>query len=175
MSTFSESSEPVGVFPANSGETASYAGGVYPSKRHENGALEPCGAKTRNGGRCGELVRAGRRCRLHGGASTGPRTVEGRRRIGDAARARYVRAALAEGWVFPTDELRAWVRRLKAAFDGSQNATARALGITWHGVRRVLVGLPVRRDESETLERRFPGAAHASVDSKSCSPTPSKS
>jgi hypothetical protein len=57
-----------------------------------------CGAKTRAGGRCQqmpernpklpELPRNGR-CRFHGGLSTGPRTLEGRRRVGDAARARY--------------------------------------------------------------------------------------
>ncbi len=40
-----------------------------------------CGAKTRNGTSCDsqELGRGGR-CRLHGGLSTGPKTIEGRRR-----------------------------------------------------------------------------------------------
>jgi len=40
-----------------------------------------CGAKTRAGTPCRRWpVRGRRRCRLHGGASTGPRTVEGRAR-----------------------------------------------------------------------------------------------
>jgi hypothetical protein len=55
-----------------------------------------CGARCRNGRRCQAPVvwedaydapRNGR-CRLHGGLSTGPRTPEGRQRIGEAARQR---------------------------------------------------------------------------------------
>jgi len=40
-----------------------------------------CGAKTRNGKPCQrkDLLR-GNKCRLHGGASTGPKTLEGKRR-----------------------------------------------------------------------------------------------
>ena len=38
-----------------------------------------CLAKTRGGSLCQKAAIAGKgRCRLHGGASTGPRTVEGR-------------------------------------------------------------------------------------------------
>jgi len=38
-----------------------------------------CGARTRSGGRCLRYPLEGkRRCKLHGGASTGPRTPEGR-------------------------------------------------------------------------------------------------
>lgn len=41
-----------------------------------------CGAKTRTGTPCEIRVVAGkRRCRLHGGLSTGPKTSEGRARI----------------------------------------------------------------------------------------------
>ena len=41
-----------------------------------------CGAKTRSGAPCAKYPIAGkRRCRLHGGASTGPRTPEGKARI----------------------------------------------------------------------------------------------
>jgi hypothetical protein len=58
-----------------------------------------CGALTRQGERCKQLPvsdasryrpapRNGR-CRFHGGLSTGPKTPEGRKRVGDAARARY--------------------------------------------------------------------------------------
>lgn len=56
-------------------------------------ALPRCGARCRDGHPCQAratrdergYVRNGR-CRLHGGLSTGPRTPEGKRRVGDAAR-----------------------------------------------------------------------------------------
>ncbi|MGI4763971.1 MAG: HGGxSTG domain-containing protein [Janthinobacterium lividum] len=35
-----------------------------------------CGARTRQGGSCGQLPMANGRCRFHGGLSTGPRTPE---------------------------------------------------------------------------------------------------
>tara|TARA_B100001057_G_C22801530_1_gene931712 strand:+ start:301 stop:588 length:288 start_codon:yes stop_codon:yes gene_type:complete len=44
-----------------------------------------CGAKTRTGSPCAKFPIAGkRRCRLHGGLSTGPRTEEGKKKIADA-------------------------------------------------------------------------------------------
>ena len=44
-----------------------------------------CGAKTRSGAPCAKYPIAGkRRCRNHGGASTGPKTAEGRARIAAA-------------------------------------------------------------------------------------------
>lgn len=50
-----------------------------------------CGAQTRIGQHCQAPAVAGRkRCRLHGGLSTGPRTQEGRRRIADANRRRAI-------------------------------------------------------------------------------------
>ena len=40
-----------------------------------------CGARTRSGGTCcAPVVRGKRRCRIHGGKSTGPRTPEGQER-----------------------------------------------------------------------------------------------
>lgn len=49
-----------------------------------------CGAKTRNSRLCQAPVIPGkRRCRLHGGASTGPRTSQGRERIAEAQRRRW--------------------------------------------------------------------------------------
>ena len=43
---------------------------------------QPCGAKTRSGRACkNHPVRGKKRCRMHGGASTGPRTSKGRARI----------------------------------------------------------------------------------------------
>src|SRR5262245_26198651 len=59
--------------------------------------LPLCGARCRDGHPCqgratrdvetGCFVRNGR-CRMHGGLSTGPRTLEGKRRVGEAARQR---------------------------------------------------------------------------------------
>src|SRR5262252_9440270 len=37
----------------------------------------PCGARTRSGGECRSPAMANGRCRMHGGASTGPRTPAG--------------------------------------------------------------------------------------------------
>jgi len=49
----------------------------------------PCGARTRSGLPCRGLPVVGkRRCRLHGGKSTGPRTDEGRARIAASNRRR---------------------------------------------------------------------------------------
>jgi hypothetical protein len=48
-----------------------------------------CGAKCRDGHPCRRQKLPGKkRCKLHGGASTGPKTAEGRKRIGDAQRRR---------------------------------------------------------------------------------------
>ena len=51
-----------------------------------------CGAKTRSGRPCQARVVPGkRRCRMHGGLSTGPRTAKGRSRIAAAQRRRWAR------------------------------------------------------------------------------------
>jgi len=51
-----------------------------------------CGAKTRKGRPCKLMSEAGRkRCKFHGGMSTGPKTVEGRKRIAEAQRMRWQR------------------------------------------------------------------------------------
>ena len=48
-----------------------------------------CGARTRAGGECqAKAVRGGRRCRMHGGLSTGPKTEAGRARIAESNRRR---------------------------------------------------------------------------------------
>jgi hypothetical protein len=49
-----------------------------------------CGARTRAGHGCGQPAMKNRRCRLHGGKSTGPRTAEGLER---SRRARWVHGA----------------------------------------------------------------------------------
>ena len=49
-----------------------------------------CGARTRTGTPCRMKIEPGkRRCRLHGGLSTGPKTKEGRIRIAEAQRKRW--------------------------------------------------------------------------------------
>lgn len=50
----------------------------------------PCGATTRKGQPCRMKSEPGRRrCKFHGGCSTGPRTPEGRARIAEAQRRRW--------------------------------------------------------------------------------------
>lgn len=52
----------------------------------------PCGALTRKGRPCRALSEPGRRrCRFHGGRSTGPKTAEGKARIAAAQRQRWAR------------------------------------------------------------------------------------
>lgn len=43
-------------------------------------AVRRCGARTRQGGACQQPAMGNGRCRLHGGKSTGPRTVKGQER-----------------------------------------------------------------------------------------------
>ena len=58
--------------------------------------LPRCGARCRDGHPCqahavwdeDHMAPRNGRCRLHGGLSTGPRTAEGKRRVGEAARRR---------------------------------------------------------------------------------------
>lgn len=95
---------------------------------------------------------------MHGGGSTGPKTLEGRKRVGDATRQRHVEAALADGWVIASPKLRTYVEAIKVALGGSQNATARTFGIAWGAVRRVLTGLPSRPEEIEALEASSRGS-----------------
>ena len=53
--------------------------------------LPKCGAKTRAGGRCLVGAQPGKkRCRFHGGLSTGPKTEAGRTRIAEAQRRRWL-------------------------------------------------------------------------------------
>ena len=50
----------------------------------------PCLAKTRKGHPCRNKSEAGRkRCKFHGGMSTGPRTAEGKARVAEAQRLRW--------------------------------------------------------------------------------------
>jgi transcriptional regulator with XRE-family HTH domain len=72
-----------------------------PPMRRLNGPLTGqrvrCGAKTRKGTPCAALSLPNkRRCKFHGGMSTGPKTPEGRERIAQAQRARWERAKTME-------------------------------------------------------------------------------
>jgi hypothetical protein len=72
--------------------------------KHGNAPGDPttaprCGARTRQGTSCQSPAMRGKgRCRLHGGLSTGPRTLEGLRRL-RAARTKHGRFS-AEGLAF---------------------------------------------------------------------------
>lgn len=57
----------------------------------------PCGALTRKGTPCRAMSEPGRRrCRFHGGRSTGPRTPEGKARIAEAQQRRWARLRAGE-------------------------------------------------------------------------------
>jgi hypothetical protein len=66
-----------------------------------------CGARTRPGMPCKAPAMACGKCRMHGGASTGPRTAEGRERIQKARTTHGRRTA-------EMDRMRAMVRGLMA-------------------------------------------------------------
>jgi hypothetical protein len=57
-----------------------------------------CGAKTRSGEPCKQSAMQNGRCRMHGGASTGPKTPEGktRSRMGPYKHGFYTKEAKAE-------------------------------------------------------------------------------
>ena len=60
---------------------------------------------------------------------------------------------LEDGWRVAADGQRAAVVDLLNRLGGSRNATANALGVTVHGVRRVLDRLPSRPEEADALAR----------------------
>jgi hypothetical protein len=71
--------------------TAAFEKGGLPAAP-ANVKAEPClcGERTRTGRPCiAKPVPGKKRCRNHGGLSTGPRTAEGRERIGQAQRKRW--------------------------------------------------------------------------------------
>ncbi|AXI43508.1 hypothetical protein C1J02_17435 [Sulfitobacter sp. SK011] len=57
-----------------------------------------CGSNTRKGNPCRNMSEPGRRrCKFHGGRSTGPKTPEGKARIADAQKARWAAYRAAQG------------------------------------------------------------------------------
>jgi len=62
------------------------------SSQHQSNRRVICAAQTRKGTLCKALSEPGkRRCKLHGGLSTGPKTSEGRARIAKAQRQRWAK------------------------------------------------------------------------------------
>ena len=59
-----------------------------PSQRR-NGAPRLCGARTRAGRTCRRRPMPNGKCRLHGGASTGPKTAAGRARLSELQKRRW--------------------------------------------------------------------------------------
>ena len=54
------------------------------------GERPQCGAKTRSGKLCkAKVVQGRKKCRMHGGLSTGPKTAEGIERIREAQKRRW--------------------------------------------------------------------------------------
>jgi transcriptional regulator with XRE-family HTH domain len=60
------------------------------AERRAQGPWKRCGARSRKGKPCRAKALPGKtRCKFHGGASTGPRTAEGKARIAEAQRKRW--------------------------------------------------------------------------------------
>jgi DNA-binding transcriptional regulator YiaG len=81
----------VGVFPARDGGISDhYTRAGWGLSLNFAPTPKRCAARTRKGTACRAKALPGKtRCKFHGGASTGPRTVEGRARIAEAQRARW--------------------------------------------------------------------------------------
>ena len=63
---------------------------VLPNLSLEQSVKALCGAKTRRGTPClAKAMPDKARCRMHGGLSTGPKTIEGRERVAQAQRFRW--------------------------------------------------------------------------------------
>jgi hypothetical protein len=78
-----------------------------------------CDARTRSGGLCAKYPMKGkRRCRLHGGLSTGPRTAEGRARIAAAQfkHGRYI------NWRARREKEKAYFRQIRMVMAQAREA-----------------------------------------------------
>ena len=92
-----------GTYPNQNLFTHTHAGagarlGVYENYPEPGGRNAPkkprieCGARTRTGGQCkAKVVDGKKRCRMHGGLSTGPKTVQGRKRISQTQTERWAK------------------------------------------------------------------------------------
>ncbi|MFD0982561.1 HGGxSTG domain-containing protein [Tropicimonas aquimaris] len=71
-----------------------YSGSKDSTLTSANNQRRICGARTRKGTPCRAKSEPGKkRCRLHGGMSTGPKTEEGRKQIAEAQRKRWAKAS----------------------------------------------------------------------------------
>jgi hypothetical protein len=122
-------------------------------------AAPRCGARTRAAACCRQPAMANGRCRLHGGLSTGPRTVEGRARC---ARARLRHGACSAATRALMAEARVHLRRMSALL--GRPATA------GHGVLRQFfnpnVGAPPRGRPSSDASGRPRGAARPYIQTR---------
>ena len=118
-------------------------------------AAPRCGSRTRAGGCCRQPAMRNGRCRLHGGLSTGPRTVEGRARC---ARARLKHGAYSAATCALMAEGRAHFRRVSTLLGARASAG--------HGVlrpnRKPTVGAPPCGRPSRGTGGRPHGAAPTS-------------
>ena len=123
--------------------------------RHGNPSGDPrkaprCGARTRNGPPCqAPAIRGKRRCRLRGGLSTGPRTVEGLARL-RAARMTHGRYS-AEGRA-----LARWRREILPAVLADSNRTWRPVMRSLY--RRSIPALILQRAHADITARLVKGA-----------------
>lgn len=77
-------------------------------------AAPRCGAKTRQGKPCrSPAIRGKRRCRIHGGASTGARTAEGKARIAVANTKHGERSKAATARRAELAKIRRWLARVE--------------------------------------------------------------
>ena len=102
-----------------------------------------CGAKTRSGMPCKSFVVAGgKRCRLHGGYSTGPVTLEGKLRCAENMRRVRIDGApgVPKGDKWPKRRA-ASIERRKAWLERQDRKRARAE--RWRRKQLITAGLPL--------------------------------
>ena len=81
-----------GVLPKQGDPVSQISAKQEPTKKINKRSRVRCRAKTRNGTPCLLMSEPGRkRCKFHGGKSTGPKTMEGRKRIAEAQRHRWAK------------------------------------------------------------------------------------
>jgi len=119
-------------------------------------AAPRCGARTRSGECCRQPAMKNRRCRLHGGLSTGPRTAAGRARCAAARRTHGFYAA-------ETVALRragaAHCRRMDALFASLKVGRTAGHGVLLQNLRTAPVGATPAQSAEGRLSRRGRPAA----------------
>jgi hypothetical protein len=111
---------------------------------------------TRRGAPCKQRrLGAGGRCKFHGGASTGPKTAEGRQAIAAAQAKRHAEARAARPYLFQSEISASQERKIKRAFRQAKalqretrNEIERKLGPDWFNI------IERRRQELHTENAR---------------------